>query len=204
MSDILYEGLTEEQKAGQRRGEEIAIGMLLNWYRHDAANKEFYHSHTNKYRNAERLEMISCICEFLADFMIYRFDSNTERLTLQNNGLPYPEYCHRWGFPISDVQYGIMKVRFYKSIDEFSKHVDKRKSQLSPDEEYGMRNVASQVLQLVDNYPSYSLLIENDSTGKGLGEKLYVALNRYRRTAAGHSIYKDSQPNEQSYPDIFF
>ena len=75
---------------------------------------------------------------------------------------------------------------------------------LSSDEEYGMRNVANQVLQLVDNYRSYSLLIDNESNGKGLGEKLYVALNRYRRSAAGHSIYQDPQPNEQSYPDIFF
>lgn len=204
MSDILYEGLTEEQIAGQRRGEERAIEMLLNWYRRDATNKEFYHSQTNKYRNAERLEMISCICEFLDGFMTYRFDTNTERLTLQNNGLPYKEYCHRWGFPIRDVQYRIMKTRFHKSIDEFKKVVDKRKSQMSSDEEYGMRNVASQVLQLVDNYRAYSLLIDNDSTGKGLGEKLYVALNRYRRSAEGHSIYKDPQPNEQSYPDIFF
>lgn len=204
MSDILYEGLTEEQKAGQRRGEEIAIGMLLDWYRRDAMNREFYHSPRNKYRNAERLEMISCICEFLEGFMTYRFDTNTERLTLQNNGLPYPEYCHRWGFPICDVQYRIMKTRFHSSIDEFKKVVDKRKSQMSSDEEYGMRNVASQVLQLVDNYRSYSLLIDNESNGKGLGEKLYVALNRYRRSAAGHSIYQDPQPNEQSYPDIFF
>ena len=204
MSDILYEGLTEEQKAGQRRGEERAIGMLLDWYRRDAMNREFYHSPRNKYRNAERLEMISCICEFLEGFMTYRFDTNTERLTLQNNGLPYPEYCHRWGFPICDVQYRIMKTRFHSSIDEFKKVVDKRKSQMSSDEEYGMRNVANQVLQLVDNYRSYSLLIDNDSNGKGLGEKLYVALNRYRRSAAGHSIYQDPQPNEQSYPDIFF
>ena len=191
MSDILYEGLTEEQKAGQRRGEEIAIEILLSWYRRDAQNSSFYHSETSMRRNAERLDMISCVCEFLEGFMFYRFDTNTERLTLLNNGEPHPDYHWRWPFPISDKELEIMKNRFHNSLREFNKKIDAYGSRISEDEEFGMRNVSNQVKLLVDNYRGYSLLIQNDPKGKGLGTELYSKLNSYRRIASGHSAHDE-------------
>ena len=193
MSDILYEGLTEEQIAKRRRGEEYAIGMLLDWYRRDAKH-DFYHSGTNIRRNAERLDMISCVCEFLDGFMTYRFDTNTERLFLQNDGKPHSDYCWRWPFPISNSELKIMQRRLHGSLNQLNKKIDSYKSQIDPDVEIGMRNVSRQVQLLVDNYPAYSLLIQNDPTGNGLGIDLYTTLNMYRRIASGHSAHDDPQP----------
>ena len=111
-------------------------------------------------------------------------------------------------FPITDTQYRIMKTRLHNYILQLNKTISARQSQISMDEAIGMKNVSSQVGFLIDNYRTYSLLIQNDTKGSGLGPQLYTALNRYRRISEGHSAYLDptseEYKNEQAYPDIFY
>ena len=87
-----------------------------------------------------------------------------------------------------------MQRRLHGSLNQLNKKIDSYKSQIDPDVEIGMRNVSRQVQLLVDNYPAYSLLIQNDPTGNGLGIDLYTTLNMYRRIASGHSAHDDPQP----------
>ena len=202
--------LSSQRRAEQEKGEAEACKILLSWYRKDAKNPIYHHGSYDS--RVWKLDILTCICEFLEDFTFYRLDTNTERLYLYNNGRPREKWCWRYEYehPLAKADYKLMKRRLEFSFKEFDRliarygqqvsiedvilgskapQIGRNVSQIEPrisrDEAIGMKRVVSQVELFVDMYRSYSPLIILNEEGRGLGLDMYNTLKKYRNLGIG-------------------
>ena len=132
---------------------------------------------------AEQLDMISCVCEFLAKYETYRLDKNVHSRTKQ-----------RWEFRPSNQAYNKTKAYLRGPIEVARKKVkakaeaeaainqDKVKAKKKWGEDdpiVDMQLVLAQVSVFIDRYSQFSPYIKNEKYG--VGSELFDVLNRYRR-----------------------
>ena len=185
------EDVEKEQNNGEKKsdGEKEVINYLLKEYRSmfrrcvRQYKDKAVHTDFDKNFIAEQLDMISCVCEFLAKYETYRLDKNVHSRTIQ-----------RWEFRPSKQAYNKTKACLKGPIEVARKKVkakaeaeaainqDKVKAKKKwgdDDPIVDMQLVLAQVSVFIDRYPQFSPYIKNEPDG--LGDELFEVLNCYRR-----------------------
>lgn len=147
---------------------------------------------------AEQLDMISCVCEFLANYDTYRLDRNVHSRTNL-----------RWEFPPSMQVYNKTKLHLKGPLEVARNRVSaKAKESMGEDDSIvDMQLAIAQVAVLIDRYPQISPYIKNDSSGVG-DEQLFEVLNALRRDCGdahqkcffGYDLY--NPPKEEKTEEI--
>ena len=189
------EDVEKEQYNGEKKsdGKKEVIDYLLEKYRsmfrrcarlyEDKAHGPRVLTDFEKNFNAEQLDMISCVCEFLAKYETYRLDKNVHSRTIQ-----------RWEFRPSKQAYYKTKAYLKGPIEVARKKVKEKaeaeaainQDKVKAKKKWGdddpivdMQLVLAQVSVFIDRYPQLSPYIKNEPDG--LGSELFDVLNRYRR-----------------------